>query len=121
MTEQEKALTKLISYRDRLEEIEYEDIKTLSRESIRFIPITTAKLYKGESIDRERLNGETDFFKSQEEILHINDQHVIDNYLTEFVRIEQNKDIFSKMMDDKNFGAIVRNYMIKKVYTRFNS
>jgi type I restriction enzyme R subunit len=35
-------------------------------------------------------------------------------------RMEQNQDIFSKMMDDKDFGVIVRNYMIKKVYKRFN-
>jgi type I restriction enzyme R subunit len=35
-------------------------------------------------------------------------------------RMEQNEDIFSKMMDDKDFGTIVRNYMIKKVYKRFN-
>lgn len=86
MTEQEKALSELISYRDRLEEIEYEDIKTLIRESIRFIPITTAKLHKGESIDRVRLNGKTEFFKSQAEISYITDQYVIDNYLTEFGR-----------------------------------
>jgi hypothetical protein len=83
MTEQEKALTELISYRDRLGDIDYEDIKTLIRESIRFIPITTAKLHKGESIDRVRLNGKTDFFKSQAEISYIKDQYVIDNYLTE--------------------------------------
>ncbi len=36
-------------------------------------------------------------------------------------RMEQNEDIFTKMMDDKEFGAIVRNYMIRKVYKRFNS
>src|SRR5680860_672152 len=35
-------------------------------------------------------------------------------------RMEQNQDIFSKMMDDKDFGAIVRNYMIKKVYKRLS-
>ncbi|NQX56868.1 type I restriction endonuclease subunit R [Pedobacter panaciterrae] len=35
-------------------------------------------------------------------------------------RMEQNQDIFSKMMDDKEFGGIVRNYMLKKVYDRFN-
>ncbi|SFZ94445.1 type I restriction enzyme, R subunit [Flaviramulus basaltis] len=35
-------------------------------------------------------------------------------------RMEQNQDIFSKMMDDKDFGTIVRNYMIKKVYKRLN-
>ena len=35
-------------------------------------------------------------------------------------RMEQNQDIFSKMMDDKDFGMIVRNYMLKKVYKRLN-
>lgn len=35
-------------------------------------------------------------------------------------RMEQNEDIFSKMMDDKDFGAIVKNYMIQKVYKRLN-
>ena len=35
-------------------------------------------------------------------------------------RMEQNQDLFSKMMDDNEFGTIVRNYMIKKVYKRFN-
>jgi len=34
--------------------------------------------------------------------------------------MEQNQDIFSKMMDDKEFGGMVRNYMLKKVYERFN-
>jgi len=33
-------------------------------------------------------------------------------------RMEQNEDIFSKMMDDKEFGALVRSYMLKKVYDR---
>lgn len=35
-------------------------------------------------------------------------------------RMEQNQDIFSKMMDDKDFGLIVRSYMLKKVYNRLN-
>lgn len=33
-------------------------------------------------------------------------------------RMEQNQDIFTKMMDDKEFGGLVRDYMLKKVYTR---
>ncbi|MGO4818221.1 type I restriction endonuclease subunit R [Flavobacterium sp. W22_SRS_FP1] len=33
-------------------------------------------------------------------------------------RMEQNQDIFSKMMDDKDFGNIVKSYMLKKVYNR---
>lgn len=36
-------------------------------------------------------------------------------------RMEQNQDIFSKMMDDKEFGGLVRNYMLKKVYQQLNS
>lgn len=35
-------------------------------------------------------------------------------------RMEQNQDIFSKMMDDKDFGNIVKSYMLKKVYNRLS-
>ena len=35
-------------------------------------------------------------------------------------RMEQNQDLFSKMMDDRDFGMIVKNYMLKKVYQRLN-
>lgn len=35
-------------------------------------------------------------------------------------RMEQNQDIFSKMMDDKEFGDVVKGYMLKKVYERLN-
>jgi type I restriction enzyme R subunit len=35
-------------------------------------------------------------------------------------RMEQNQDIFAKMMDDKEFGGVVKNYMLKKVYNRLN-
>lgn len=35
-------------------------------------------------------------------------------------RMEQNQDIFSKMMDDKEFGNLVKSYMLKKVYDRLN-
>jgi type I restriction enzyme R subunit len=33
-------------------------------------------------------------------------------------RMEQNQDIFAKMMDDNEFGGLVRDYMLKKVYDR---
>jgi type I restriction enzyme R subunit len=33
-------------------------------------------------------------------------------------RMEQNQDIFTKMMDDKEFGGLVRDYMLKKVYNK---
>lgn len=35
-------------------------------------------------------------------------------------RMEQNQDIFTKMMDDKDFGNIVKSYMLKKVYHRLS-
>lgn len=40
---------------------------------------------------------------------------------TTISRMEQNQDIFAKMMNDKEFGNIVKNYMLKKVYNRFNA
>ena len=33
-------------------------------------------------------------------------------------RMEQNQDIFSKIMDDKEFAVLVKDYMLKKVYGR---
>ena len=35
-------------------------------------------------------------------------------------RMEQNQDLFIKMMDDKDFGMLVKDYMLKKVYGRLN-
>ncbi len=35
-------------------------------------------------------------------------------------RMEQNQDIFTKMMDDKEFGGLVKGYMLKKVYERLS-
>lgn len=36
-------------------------------------------------------------------------------------RMEQNQDIFTKMMDDKEFGGLVKGYMLKKVYERLSA
>lgn len=33
-------------------------------------------------------------------------------------RMEQNQELFTKMMDDKEFGDVVKGYMLKKVYER---
>ncbi len=42
-------------------------------------------------------------------------------YLDKWIgRMDQNQDIFSKIMDDKEFGELVRNYMLKKVYERLS-
>lgn len=39
---------------------------------------------------------------------------------TTISRMEQNQDIFTKMMNDKEFGSIVQNYLLKKVYERLS-
>lgn len=36
-------------------------------------------------------------------------------------RMEQNQDIFAKIMDDKEFNDVVMSYMLIKVYNRLNS
>jgi type I restriction enzyme R subunit len=36
-------------------------------------------------------------------------------------RMEQNQDIFTKIMDDKEFGGLVKGYMLKKVYERLSA
>ncbi|MEX0997802.1 MAG: hypothetical protein WDZ45_12190 [Flavobacteriaceae bacterium] len=86
MTDQEKALNELISYRDRLEKIEYEDIRNLIKESLRYIPITTAKLHKNAAIDRVRINRATPFFKKANDLTYIKDENIIKKVLTEFGR-----------------------------------
>jgi type I restriction enzyme R subunit len=35
-------------------------------------------------------------------------------------RMDQNQDIFEKILEDKAFGSLVREWMMKKVYTRLN-
>ena len=35
--------------------------------------------------------------------------------------MEKNQDIFSKMMDDKEFGGLVKDYLLKKDYNCLNS
>ena len=86
MTIQEKALNEIVAYRDRLDKIEYEDIKTLIKESIRHIPIALAKLHKGAAIDRVRLNKGKPFFTSQRELSYITDEKIIADCLTGFGR-----------------------------------
>jgi len=35
-------------------------------------------------------------------------------------RMDQNKDIFEKILEDKVFGDLVKEFMMKKVYKRMN-
>lgn len=45
-----------------------------------------------------------------------------DSFMDKLIgRMEQNQDIFAKIMDDKEFNDVVMSYMLKKVYNRLNS
>ncbi len=35
-------------------------------------------------------------------------------------RMEQNQELFTKVMDDKEFGDVVKSYMLKKVFERLS-
>jgi len=35
-------------------------------------------------------------------------------------RMDQNQDIFNKIMDDKTFASVVKEYLLKRVYKRLN-
>jgi type I restriction enzyme R subunit len=44
-----------------------------------------------------------------------------DIFITKLVdRMDQNQDIFNKIMDDKAFAEVVKDYMMKRVYNRLN-
>ncbi|MBI5416425.1 type I restriction endonuclease subunit R [Candidatus Poribacteria bacterium] len=44
-----------------------------------------------------------------------------DVFITKLIeRMDQNKDIFNKIMDDKDFAYVVKDYLLKKVYKRLN-
>lgn len=36
-------------------------------------------------------------------------------------RMDQNQEIFSKILDDRDFGAQVKNLIARRVYNRFNN
>ncbi|MCP4403441.1 MAG: hypothetical protein GY801_39805 [bacterium] len=42
-----------------------------------------------------------------------------DQFLSKLIeRMDQNQDIFEKILEDKAFGGLVKDWMLKKVYTR---
>ncbi|MDE3740533.1 hypothetical protein [Maribacter polysaccharolyticus] len=86
MEESEKAFKELISYSVKLDEIEYKDIRDLIKESLRHIPITTAKLHKNTPIDRVRINGKIKFFNKEDDLTYIKNKSVIEKRLLEFGR-----------------------------------
>ncbi|MFT3796569.1 hypothetical protein [Flavobacterium sp.] len=86
MTSQERSLNKLISLKDNLEKIEFENIKELIRETLFEMPLATAILEKNSTIERIRINGNRKFFTTQSELSYISDEEIIKTCLKNYGR-----------------------------------
>ena len=105
MTDQEKALKELVSYRDRLGKIDYDDVKILINESLKKIPVATAKLKKNTPIDRVRLNREKPFFYCQDDLSYMKNQDDIKKYLTKFGRANKpHQPVFYGALESSEIG-----------------
>ncbi|MBK8656760.1 MAG: hypothetical protein IPN20_23250 [Haliscomenobacter sp.] len=81
-----KAFRKLKKIGNNLDKVDYNEVKSIIKDSIQKIPICTAKVNKGHFIDRARINKGNDLFDCESQVSYIKDKKVIDEYLTEFGR-----------------------------------
>ncbi len=72
-----KAFKKLQEYSKSLEEVEYEELIELLRNSIRKIPVPLAKLHPKSFIERARQNNGVPLFKSIEDLGYIKNKEII--------------------------------------------
>lgn len=86
MNKEEKALNELVALSENLEDVDYEYIKDLIKNTIRSVPVTTTKLHKGAYIDRVRPNIEETLFFKEDEISYIKDKEKIEKYLLDYGR-----------------------------------
>ncbi|PQA96663.1 hypothetical protein B0A69_00795 [Chryseobacterium shigense] len=82
----EEAFEKLKEFSKKLDEISYDEIYNLLRESIKKIPIPEAKFFKNSIVDRARLNDGDALYNSIDDLGYIKDRDVINNCLTEYGR-----------------------------------
>lgn len=80
------AFEKLKEYSKKLSTVSYNEIYDLMENGIKQIPITLAKIGKGEHIDRVRQNKGKNLFNHINQLGYIKDKNVIDNVLTSFGR-----------------------------------
>ena len=103
--EEEVALSEIINLLNKKFHTEFNDADKL------FFDQIEAELLRDESLAEQAKTNSMENFKFGFE----------DIFLDKLIgRMEQNQDIFSKMMDDKEFGGLVKGYMLKKVYEQFN-
>ncbi|MCB0518611.1 MAG: RES domain-containing protein [Lewinellaceae bacterium] len=86
MNEQEKSLSDLKIASSKLSDIEYDEIIELIKNSIRLVPVTTAKLKEGALIDRVRVNTDRKLFYKEDDISYIKDECIIAEKLIEYGR-----------------------------------
>lgn len=108
-----KALNDLKKLSNNLETVDYSHIIDLIANSIRFVPITLAKLHKGTFIDRVRMNKSDALFTKEADISYIKNKNVIDNCLTEFGRANKPHEVMfygaieSTQIDNQGVTALV--------------
>ena len=74
-------------------------------------PIPLVLLVADEKLSEQAKNNSIDNFKFGFE----------DKFLNKLIeRMDSNQDIFTKIMDDKSFGDVVKEWMLLKVYNRLN-
>ncbi|RZK01448.1 MAG: hypothetical protein EOO46_20280 [Flavobacterium sp.] len=95
-----------------MEEVDYDYIMDVLKNSVRKIPIPIAKLHQYATIDRARKNDEEKLFTDIDQLSYIKDKDIIDNYLTEFGRANKPHEpmfygaISSSVLDKQRVTAI---------------
>ncbi len=101
--EEEKALSEIINVLNKRFSTEFAEADKL------FFDQIESELVNDENLSQQAKSNSIDNFKFGF------DDVFMDKLIS---RMEQNQDIFAKMMDDNEFGGMVRDYMLKKVYER---
>ena len=104
--EEEKALLEIINVLNKRFSTEFAEADKL------FFDQIESELVNDENLSQQAKSNSIDNFK-----FGFNDVFM-DKLIN---RMEQNQDIFTKMMDDNEFGGLVRDYMLKKVYERLRA
>lgn len=103
--EEQEALSEIINLLNKKFGTEFSEADKL------FFDQIEAELVADDKLSEQARNNSMDNFKFGFE----------DAFMDKLIgRMEQNQDIFSKMMDDKDFGMLVKDYMLKKVFKRLN-
>ena len=103
--EEQEALSEIINLLNKKFGTEFSEADKL------FFDQIEAELVADDKLSEQARNNSMDNFKFGFE----------DAFMDKLIgRMEQNQDIFSKMMDDKDFGMLVKDYMLKKVFKRMN-